>query len=286
MVSDAFPAFTVLALSDLSWKVASCLPYSSRIVVTVWETWPLSNSPCVLLCPCLSSFRLAVLSLWFGGDLKPVYFSLSWRFWDGKWLSAGMCWIWVPCVFCREFQEVFAPWCPGLWYKMPLYTSPKQLRGAATQFREGAAQWTSHSTRAKDGKRVLQALRLSCNPSLPSGINLRQTAKVSANPTACVDVSACPCQRSLTKQQISCLFPFLSASPAPGTFVCLPPTSPLVSESISLEKGWQSSSQFQALSQLPSPIHLCSCSSASAHLPCTFSISGAERGGWKKEFIH
>lgn len=154
-----------------------------------------------------------------------------------------MCWIWVPSVIGGEFQDVSTPLCPGLWYKVPLYTSPKQLRGVVTQFREGVALWSSAGRKHHPPPGIRMEKECSKHSDwaaiLPNEINLRQTTKVSANPAACVGTSACPCPRSLrflTRQQIQCLFSFLSASPVPGTLVPLPPSSPLVTEFISVEK--------------------------------------------------
>lgn len=292
---DAVSCFFCLCLSlhgaGLEWyELESCLLCSlvlQNCCHGLGDVATFKFSLCSTLSLPLFLHACRALSLWFRGDLKPVWFSLSWHFWDGKWIgvAAGMCWIWVPSVFCGEFQDVFTLLCPGCGTRCPFapLSDCSEVLGPSSgrvQLCELGWEWASHSTRDTDGKWVLQVLTLCCNPSLPMK-SIWEAAKLSAHPAACVGISAC--QRSLRylpRQQIHC--PSFQHPQFLGhLFSCHPP--PLwLQNSSHWKKGWLSSSQFRALIQLPSAI-----SAAQALLTCPApSVSWDQKGvGERRNYL-
>lgn len=228
--------------------------------------WALSNSPCVLLCPCLSSSRLAVLCLWFRGALKPVWFSLS-------WLNMG------GCKNVLGLGLISLLWgIPGGFYTIVswLVVQDAPLHPSQT----AQVLWPTRDTE----KRVLQGLRLSCSPSLPNEVNLRQTAKVSANSAACVGTSACPCHRSQISHQAADPLPVFLPFSIPSSWdTCSSATHPPFGYRIHLtgKKGGWAHPSSAAFSNPPVQLQLRLCSPA-LHVLCLRS-----RRGWvKKEFIY
>lgn len=115
--------------------------------------------------------------------------------------------------------------------------------------------------------------------SFPSNeINLRNCKALSTSCCMCGYLSLSLPEVSQESPQAADPLSFLSASPIPGTLVLLPPTSPLITEFISLEKRMAELIPVQG-SDPAALCNLCSCSSGSAHLPCTFCVLGAEGGG-------
>lgn len=89
----------------------------------------------VLVC---SSFRLALLSLWFRCDAKPIYLSLSWHFVKGsKYLQSPASTGSSFHLSCVEDCDLFTP--SHFYYKTPFYTSlTNSLCGTVTKLNGGA----------------------------------------------------------------------------------------------------------------------------------------------------
>lgn len=199
-----------------------------------------------------------------------------------------MCWIWVPSVFCGEFQDDFTPLCPVVVRDAPLHL-PQTARRCWDPVQGGFSSVSSAGSEHHTPSGIQMEKECSkCSHSvaiLPFQWNKSEKLQSSQHILLHVWVPQPVPARGLSgisPGSRSIVLPFS----IPNSWdTCSPATHlPLITEFISLEKRMAELIPVQG-SDPAALCNLCSCSSGSAHLPCTFCVLGAEGGGWKEELF-